>query len=99
MVSPYSAAVATSAAVVLTEARPAPADSSLQKSRADARIEAHAARHLDDIRSDLFGKLADFVDVANLEREESIGRVFDQLGRSKIGGNQGHRADIFLLVA
>ena len=75
---------------VFAEARSAPADAGLQEARADARVEADAARHLRDIRAHLFGQLSDFVDVADLERQERVGRVLDQLGRSEIGGDQRH---------
>ena len=58
----------------------------------DARVEADAPGHLRNIRAHFFRQLSDFVDVADFERQEGVGGVLDQLGRSQVGGDQRHRA-------
>ena len=47
--------------------------------------------HLGDVRAHFLRQLADFIDVADLQREECVGRVLDQFRRCQIGGDQGHR--------
>ena len=58
---------------VLGEARAAEADPGLQELRADAVVEAHAARDLDDVGAGLLAHVRDLVDERDLRRQEGVG--------------------------
>ena len=77
----------------------APTEAGLQESSADARIQADSLGHLQNVRADFFGQVADLIDVADLQREESIGGVLDQFGRSQIGGDQRNGAQALRAAA
>ena len=63
----------------------APTDPGLQKSRANAGIQAYTFRHLRNIRSHLFRELPDLIDIADLESQKRIRGILDQLRRSQVG--------------
>ena len=54
----------------------------MQKFRADAVVEPHAARHVLHVGADRFAQIGDLVDEGDLGGEEGVGRVFDQLRRA-----------------
>ena len=57
---------------VLGEAGAAEADARPQEARADAGVEAHAARDHVDVRADLLADVRDLVDERDLRREERV---------------------------
>ena len=59
---------------VLREAAAAVADSGLQELRADAGVEAHAARDLGDVGADLLADVGDLVDEGDLGGQEGVAR-------------------------
>ncbi len=65
---------------ILRKTRAAEAGTGMQELRADAVIEADAARDVLDIRAGPLGQIGDFIDEGDLGREERVGGVFDQLG-------------------
>ena len=91
MFTPYSLAVAISAAVSLPKHDPPqPMPAAEIACRCERRGQCPA--HLGDVRANVFGEAADFVDEADLQREKSIRGVLDQFGRGEVGGNQRDRA-------
>ena len=67
------------------------AGAGVQELRADAVVEADAARDLLHVGADLFAEIGDLVDEGDLGREERVGGVFDQLGGAP-AGEQDRRA-------
>jgi len=80
---------------VLAEAGTAPPEAGLKEARADALIHADALGHGLHVRAHARGQIADFIDIADFQRQESVGGVLDQLGRGGVGGHQRHRGDAF----
>ena len=70
---------------VLGEARAAVAGAGVQEFRADAVVEADAARDVLDVGADLLAQVGDLVDEGDLGREEGVGGVLDQLGGAPVG--------------
>jgi hypothetical protein len=70
---------------VLREARAAIAGAGIQEFRADAAIEADAARDFLDVGADLFAEVRHLVDEGDLHGEEGVGGVLDQLRRAARG--------------
>ena len=70
---------------VLREAASAVAGAGVEEFGADPVVEADAARDLLDVRADGLAQIGDFVDEADLGREEGVGGIFDELGRSPPG--------------
>jgi hypothetical protein len=61
----------------------------MQEFRADAVVEADAARNLLYVGADLFGEIGDFVDEGDLGGEKGVGGVFDQFRRAPRRVHQG----------
>ena len=76
---------------VLGEARAAIARSGMQELEADAPVESDAMRHILDIGADVLADIGDLIDVAELGRQERIGRILGQLGRLQVGDQDGVR--------
>ncbi|KAF1853517.1 hypothetical protein Lal_00046477 [Lupinus albus] len=70
---------------VLGEARAAIARPGMEELRADAPVEADAARHLLHVRAHRLAQVGHLVDEGDLHREERVGGVFGQLGRATPG--------------
>ena len=66
----------------------------MEKFRADAAIQSHAARHVANISADLFAKIGDLVDESDLGGEEGIGGVFDQFAAFAAGEQDRRLAQI-----
>ena len=72
-------------AEVFREAASAKAQRGMEEASADAFVHAHAVRHFLDVGARSLAQHGDGVDVRDLEREEGIGRVFDQLRGIDVG--------------
>ncbi len=70
---------------ILRKARAAIAGSRMQELGADPAIEADAARHVLNIRPDLFAQIGHLVDEGNLHRKKRVGSIFDQFGGASRG--------------
>ena len=77
---PESCAVLISASVSFGKAGAAIARAGVQELRADAVVEADAARDVLHVGADLLAEVGDLVDEGDLRREKGVGGVFDQLG-------------------
>jgi len=66
----------------------------VQELVADAAVKADAAGDLLDVRPHPFAEAGDFIDEGDLGGEEGIGRVFDQLGRFQVGGQDREIAQV-----
>ena len=66
----------------------------MQELRADAVVEADAARHVLHVRAGLLAQVGDLVDEGDLGGEEGVGRVLDELGRAPAGEQQGVAVEI-----
>ena len=73
---------------VFGKTRAAEADARPEESRADAIVEAHAAGDLGDVGTELFRHVRDFVDEADLGREECVRGELDHLGGRHVGADQ-----------
>ncbi|MNL24275.1 hypothetical protein D3C87_1457030 [compost metagenome] len=78
---------------VLSEARAPPAGAGIEEALTDTGIEPDAARHLDDVRTDLLAEVRDLVGKGDLGGKEGVSRVLDHLGRLQVGGDERHRAE------
>ena len=67
---------------VLREARAAIAGPGMQELRADALVEPDALRDLLHVGAGLLAEIGDLVDEGDLHRQERVGRILDQLGRT-----------------
>ena len=79
---------------VLGKARAAIARPGMQELRADAVVEADAARDLLHVGADLLAQIRDLVDEGDLDRQEGVGRIFDQLGRAPRGEQQRRLVEV-----
>ena len=79
---------------VLREAGAAIAGSGVQELRADAVVEADAARDLLDVRADLLAEIGDLVDEGDLRREEGVRGVFGELGRAARGEQERRLVEV-----
>ena len=70
---------------VLGKAAPAIAGTGVEEFGADAVVEADSARDILDVGVDRLAQIGDFVDEADLDREEGIGGIFGQLGGAPAG--------------
>jgi hypothetical protein len=77
---------------ILRKAGSAEAWAGRQEARADAAVEPHSPGYRLDLAADLFAKVRDIIDKADLERKERVRRVFDQLGICRVGDEQGRLA-------
>ena len=73
---------------VLGEAAAAEADPGLQELRADAVVEAHPARDLDDVGAGLLADVGDLVDERDLRRQEGVRGELDHLGARDVGAHE-----------
>ena len=73
---------------VLREAGAAEADPGLQELRADAVVQAHPARDLDDVGAGLLAHVGDLVDERDLRRQEGVGGELDHLGALDVGAHE-----------
>ena len=60
----------------------------LQELRADALVEAHPARDLDDVGAGLLADVGDLVDERDLGRQEGVGGELDHLGAGDVGAHE-----------
>ncbi len=60
----------------------------LQELRADAIVQAHAARDLDHVGAGLLADVGDLVDEGDLGRQEGVGGKLDHLGAGDVGTHQ-----------
>ena len=73
---------------VLGKAGAAVAGPGVQEFRADAVVQADAARDVLDVGADLLAEIGDLVDEGDLGREKGVGRIFDQFRSAPIDEEQ-----------
>jgi hypothetical protein len=54
-------------------------------------VQANPPGHLPDVRPHLLGQAGQLVDEADLQGQEGVGPVLDELRRSQVRGEEGHR--------
>ena len=88
MGAPKSCAVCISAVRSLGKHEPPKPGPAFRNLRADAVVEADAARNLLHVGAGPLAQVRHLVDEGDLGRQEGIGRILDELGRAPAGEQQ-----------